>query len=974
MEALEALLLDSVSGDAEKMAAAIREFDDLAAKSVSQLYSAFCEVMLHSTNSKAVSIAVVDLTQLIKQSWDALDENLRDRAVDFVIEFFKVLKECDSYFYAQLLRELSLHVMNVNLWIPLFEEMKGNERTASVVIELLASNEAVPPQEFFQKFMDVSIRYTLDALQGTALYYKCRSIRAVANALNIFPDQYERFIEHFHAIRTEMENSRTMQERDYRQFWTACSILFRSGAIPYEEFEKERYAELILAATDREDLSAETRILPLRSFAKILPYMCGEYLVRIGRMSMDLGALYVKQTGELPSEFVFFYGKCFDCFPHKQIYGVAREMIYNLMESGAEENMIACMCVIKVLVERIPQQVYGDIDFINRHVEQALKQPNPLLIQCACKIISVFSKFLARNLIDVEVFLPATICLLSHPINDVRFSATIALERIFTIAPVPLPNIVKMMFAVADKILDDDKLRFLFLFSEAIEAQMIIEEAEAEQILEFVRRLITSDNEDYLAGALKISVKMLKCTEKLSDTLVPIVAKLLDMGLSSDNIHWRSYATWILGEFLTVDQKLTMELFAKHRDAINSLLQIPDGSFSGTKEHIAIEVSHVNASTSDHPLSDILLDTGMAWLESPISTTTCAALKLLKRGVLYRPNEHVMAMMANVAKTCCQTKDMSVAIRCIKTMGYVVRQAKDDIKAALRALAGQVSMSFIRGEMSVQNNLPPLTTDTDFGLVRELAKQSIFWMDPSKSIQREIYAFSMTVFQRRNVLTMELALQFWSDVLKIHGFLPEEVATIKSVAMECMAIDVNPCLMMNTALVVETLVSQEAITKEEIAPKFHVLVKWWNNCCEIKHRMRSTLSGILSLMLTIIGVFKLPLARFNPVLLTTLLNQVPPDDVRRTAQVASMLAVIFSRDDDIPLEVCIAGATAICRLLMLSDALLMRKRRVTPEVRSQLVAIVNTLRNGHTEVENAITDLVKDNPRKKERLDALLQS
>lgn len=964
-------MLDSVCGDNERMSRAIGEFDSLVEKNVSQLYAAFCELILHSTNSKAVSIALVDLTHLIRISWDKLDESLHNSAPDFVLELFRILKENDSQLFAQLLSEISLHLMDANFWQTLFAQMRGQAKTAPVVIELLASNQCVPPPEFLQIFMKASVSYTLEALKGSVVYYKYRSIRAVANALNIFPDQYEQFTEHFVVLKSEMEKSVTMSESDFEQFWAACVSLFRVGVIPYEEFDEYGYSALILAAARRKDISAEARLIPLGSFSKILPYTSAETLLEIGKLSTELAEQYVTQASDLPLEFVFFYGNCFECFDHQQIYGAAREIVRDLMNSGVEEKMIVSMCIIKVLLEKTPQQIHRDIDFVTTHVENSLKHHNPLLVRIACKIICVFTKFFARNMVDVEVFLPRTVFLLVHPNNDVRFSASLALERLFAITPVRVPHLVQMMFAVSDKIFDTDRLRFLFLFSEAIDVQMIIEDAEAQQIVEFIKHLITSDSEDYLAGALKISIQLLKCTDNLFSTLVPIVSQLLDMGMSSENVHWKNYATWLLGEFLTVDKEITMELFNKHRDTIQALLEMPDASVTATKEHIAIEVSHINARTPDHPFSATLFALGMTWLESPITTTACAALKLLKRGVLYRPNDQVLAMVRMIAKICCQTKDMAVAIRCFKTLGYIVRQTKGDITAECKAIAGQLCMSFLHGELSVQNGLPPLTTDTDFGLVRELAKQSAFWMNPSKQIQREIFAFSMDVFQRQNIVLMELALQFWSDVVKIGGFIPEEVAQIKGIALEMMKEDIHPTLMMNNSLLVETLISHGLVTWEEMEPKFRILIKWWNSCCEIKHKMRSTMSGILILLLTIIGVFELPLSRFKPVFLEAILRQVPPDDVSRTDQVALMLVKIL-KQGNVMLEPCIAFVTAICKLLMCSEAVLIRKRRISPEMRADLISVVNKLRVQHKEVQEAINDFVKDDQGRKDRLAALL--
>ena len=973
MEVLEQLLLDSVSGDQAKMTAAISQFDALVASDVSALYSAFCEIILKSANHAAVSIAIVDLTQLIKSSWDKINAPLRSGIVDFMTQVFKLLRDEDIYIFAQLFYEVSVCcTQDLSVLLPFFENMGESEKASHFLVELLAANVFVPPEPLIQRWMDGTVRFTLGALKGTVSHYKCRAIRAIAMALQICPDQVERFTEHFEILKVEMKNSLTVSDKEYEEFWKSCLVLFESSGMPDEEFEEYGFADLIFAAAERSDIVIEMRLLPLQCFHKVLPYMTDEHLAMIAPLCASMGANYAKQTGDMPTDFVFFYSNCFDYFDHAQIYQGARELIIKLMESGVEENMVVAMCAVHVLIEKVPSQLQRDIDFITTYVENGLRHQYPLLIEISCRIIAAFPKFFATSLVDVGVFLPLIVYLLIHPVDEVRFKAAEALHWIFKISPVPCPMAVKMLFAVADRVRESDQLRFLILFGYAIEAQMMIEDDEAQKLVEFFQKLVTSNCHDRIVGALMIAVKTLKCTDNMADALVPTITKILDEGLGSENLHWRAFAIWVLGEFLKVDKKSTLELFYKHKDAIVSIFEMPDEALAPRKEYLAIEVSHVNATTEDHPLSDIMFDLGKACLENPETSIACSGLKILKRGALYRPDDQIQAMVRLVAEKCCQTKDLALSIRCVKTLGYIVRQARESVRPVCVALAYQVCLSFMRGEMALQNGVPPMGTDINFDLMRELAKQSVFWMDKTNPLQREIVKFSIDTFSRRTVLKVGLAFRFWGDVLKWDGFLPEEVQKIKEFSLSFLVEDINIPLIMQNAYLLQTLVSHGHIEHEDIHSKWTILIKWWNKCSEGKHTMWSALANVQILMLTVLGRYNHPLSTVRPVLIQTILNHIPPDDVQRTDEVVRMLVILF-KQEDIPVASCVAAVRAICRLLICPEAILIRKRKVSPELKQELIAVVDNLRARDEAVQQAIVQFIHENPGRKERLAHFVQ-
>ena len=136
--------------------------------------------------------------------------------------------------------------------------------------------------------------------------------------------------------------------------------------------------------------------------------------------------------------------------------------------------------------------------------------------------------------------------------------------------------------------------------------------------------------------------------------------------------------------------------------------------------------------------------------------------------------------------------------------------------------------------------------------------------------------------------------------------------------------------------------------------------------------MWSALANVQILMLTVLGRYNHPLSTVRPVLIQTILNHIPPDDVQRTDEVVRMLVILF-KQEDIPVASCVAAVRAICRLLICPEAILIRKRKVSPELKQELIAVVDNLRARDEAVQQAIVQFIHENPGRKERLAHFVQ-
>ena len=943
MDQLEALLLDSVSEEADRARTAVSTFDELQKKDPTSLFNAFSAVILESNNPKAVTLAIINLSTLVTASYTELVETKQQEVTTTLLAIYQHLADHDIRYFAHLcVSVLSQFTGNNEVMLGVFGVFETtSQKGLRCTLELLAGLEFMPTHELMSLWFQELLKVTLAALQSETTYYKSLAVRAVAMLLAILPDQVDKMSEHLDLIKGEMKNSLQMTQQEFEWFWKACDRLFATDAVSFEEMTDGGYLELIMSATKREDLVPRLRVLPLHCLNLVFPYMEIADIRTISKFSQDMAALYWRQTHELPFHLIFFYERLFDEFTHSGIFQMMREMINEAMESDDKSLHIVGLCAMKVLMEKIPNYVYTVVGEISAHIETALKSSDPSFIEAGCELLSVFPEIFAKNLADLGQFFPWLVSYMVHPNPSVRFIASEAAYRTLAISRVPCVKAVWMMFQIMDKVDEDDQLRYLSVFAKAIEGQIMVEQDEAMQVVQMVQKLVeNTTNDDYLIGALTVAVKVMRYAECTREALLPIVVELINKGLASDNNYAISACASSLGELLKVDSQMSLKLFTHHKNKLEEIISW-DEKYTQMKQQVLIYLAHVNAVVGDHPLSDKLFDIAVTWLKSQVPDEVISALRMLKRGVLYRPEHQIVSVFRAMAEVCCSTKEMSVACMSVTCMGYMIKNAKGEAKVQCTEIGYQMAIKYFLGELLVLNHIPPLSTDIDLSLMLAFAKETSQLLVSPNDAQRTIFQFSVGVVARQNSIKTELVFYLWTEAVKCNTFLPDEVQYIKDTALSYVVPDLAPELIMSVCYLLTSLVNANLIDWETMQPKFSVIKSWWNRGCELKHKARTTMTSILTLILTIMGNYDSVMDKSDPIILETILQQFPPDDVKHTGQVTEILIKIFDRQNIAP-RVVLAGVKAMTRLLDCSPAALV-KRKVTAEMTERLRTIVKNL-------------------------------
>lgn len=388
------------------------------------------------------------------------------------------------------------------------------------------------------------------------------------------------------------------------------------------------------------------------------------------------------------------------------------------------------------------------------------------------------------------------------------------------------------------------------------------------------------------------------------------------------------------------------------------------------KQQVLIALAHVNAVVGDHPLSEILFGIAVRWLKSPLPSEVMSALRMLKRGVLYRPDDQIVSVFKSIAELCCTTKEMNVACMCVTSMGYMIKKAKGDAKIQCTEIGYQMAIQYFLGELLVLNHIPPLSTDIDISLMVAFVKETSSLLVCPNDAQRSIFRFTVGVVARQNSLKTELVFSLWAEAVKHNAFLPEELQFIKDTALAYLVPDMAPELMDPVCYLMSSIVNANLVDWETMKSKMGVVKLWWNRGCELKHKMLSTMASMLELMLTIIGHYEQLLGTCSPVFVETILQQYPPADVKKTGQLTLAVIKVFGRQD-VPAAIAVVAVKAIIRLLVCSPAVLV-KRKVTPEMKQELMDIVKHLCSLDDEVRKVVREYAAAVPSRMDQLGVFL--
>ncbi|OHT14628.1 hypothetical protein TRFO_14920 [Tritrichomonas foetus] len=1013
---LETLLLDSISGDNEKMQASYHVFME-ALKEKDTFIPMFFSLLLNSSNSLAKNVALTTVSNIIKSSWPEFSSEMQNLIVNFIFNYRNFVTEENLRFFCCLVQAVDFHIFdntelhlsfmklfsnsnnshlhqNVEISDHMSSETNSSKNEGNIsnpvdiklyyhyLIEMLLSFNGENGIGDIAKQIDPTLQVIMYCLNEEMLYYQACGIKATGIILDLYPDQYHRLESHVLRILEIAKNTISMPELDFLMIWRNIGSLMQIE--PPEAFPLNEFFEIAFeAALKRTDICSEDRLCPLLSFRRNLEYLDRTAVKKIAQLSIEIATDYVIRVHYLPTAFLFFYDTCFKLFPHNFIYEYVRKIIAQKISSNEYASHIIALCLIKSLVEYLPHQIFNDIKMVTNCVESALKQQDVLFLSAACQIIASFHVSFMWNLVDPEFFLNLTIPLLVHENADVRVSAYEAVTRIYDIAMIPCRGSVSMILLLNDKIDETSKWRYLKLLSIAVKKQKFIEKEEAQKLEEFLIALFESNLPSNYTGAITVAIQLMIISENSikNQILYNHVLTTLENLLQSDNLEFCFHGIHELGNWIQLTQDLTLlEKTITTYKSFERVLNLDIRNDTLLKALALYKVAFIDSMTPNHPFIERLLNEVMPLVESDSSIGVLTSVRVLKYVTLYLSPENAFATFNAIGTACVQTKEISIACKCYKAMAYVVKNCSSEIEQVILPTANHMCELYAKGELSVLEGVPPMSSDSDITLmynsmmlfialfhIRETTFGNISdnvqnnmndLFVQTFNVRRFVFNELFCIYKKGNNMLNEMILYVFSTAIHSDVLTENEITILCQIADHLLFNDLHVVLIMSAAMLLSNLIIKNRISWESLNTRISVLAEWWNRCKNERHKLRGTFSSISLLVWQISFHFK----RTDLPLIEESFEEFPPSHMARCPTMASVLVSFLEECfDDVPVNIKRVAAVSICRLLI-RPRLELHKRGVPEPIIVKLEQVLHRLRTSDESVQQAVHEFINEVP------------
>ena len=950
---LENLLIDSISGDNEKMQASLNIFNE-AAKEPEKLIDVFTSLISNSTNSEAVKAAMIIFVKLLQNVFSEISDESREKVVDFIVHYKEKVDRTNLKLFTHIVQVVEFYYyknpeMNLKLLL-LFHETDLETR---FLIEIIISFNGMNGIAEITKDIEYVLKVTLDALHDPDVYYQACGIRAVTILFSLYPDQYPALQNHINKILEIAKESPKLPDSDFKIVWRNIGELLQKIDPDYE-FPMGQFVDLIFAATERKDICPEDRLCPLLSFRKNLEYLDKEIVRKIALQSIAIAIDYVNSVHQLPTSFLFFYDSIFNIFPHSYIYNYVSKIVNDLITSGDFAKQIVALCLIKSLVEFLPHYVFNDIKLVNFVTEGALKSEDWLFICAGCQIVASFHVFFMWNLVDPELFINLTIPLMVHPHPDVRECAYLATTKIYDISLIPFKCSLIQILSQAEKIHEEDFLRYLHFIALVIKKQSYISDEELATIREFTMKLFDTSNEVALCGGLTILTRLMASNE--SDAKDPVIIEkvvtTLQKLFQSDNVLVVYHGIRELAKWIQISHDFT--LLEQNTGKIDEILNLDISSEALIKSLTLQKVASIDFMTPNHPFIEKLLNAALPFIESDSTLFVLTAIKVLQKVALSLAPEAASPVFNAIAKACIDTKSSFVAEKCYKVMSYILKYASPETRSAIKPAAIHMCEVYFKGELHVLDGVPPLSSDSQIPLMFSSMSLFIETFDERYEAHNFMFNELFSIYKKGNILQNELIIYVSSFAIEKNILTEPEKIYLKKRAISLLKENLHIVLLMSESMLLTSLITKGLIEWDIISSHFNIFVSWWNRCHSEKHKMRATFTTLAILIWTIASYYKTT----DIPILEDSLEEFPPSNMLKISSAIDLItSTIDGNFNNISDNLKKLASISILRIFSrpLSE---LHRNDVSENQLVKLDSLINRLRNKNKVIQDAINEFI----------------
>lgn len=905
------------------------------------------------------------------------------------------------------------------------EQYKRRCLKSHFMIEMLCNFDGLLGINEIAKNLEASIHCVNLSLNDENVYYQSLGIKAVSLLIELYPSQVDQFNDHITRMIEIARDSLQMEDMDFQIIWKSFSCFFdvqSTECMNRVSFLLKDFLSIIFAAVSRTDILPESRMCPLWSFRRNLEYLEPDLLVKIAYLSIDIATENVRLLHQLCYSYIF-YDECFNTFPHVNLYELSRKILFELIASDDFAKKITALCLIKLIIIHLPHQVYTDIKTITKLTEEALKQEDDLYLEAGCEIVSSFYYFFTWNLVDLSLFLPLTVPLLVHSSSNVREVAYSAVENIFCISYIPNHSCVSLILEQMPKVIDIDNYRYLKLLSISIKNHGYFEPEESSVIESTVLPLLDSEDPGTLCGGLQIAMKLMQfcegsrksLLEKARETIDKLIlntddSKFVYLGIAElvhyfkminnykqDKYKLRNALTnhsvnlsKSYGMKSNIQNSDVEETVSKYSEKIHFMLNLDSKEEALLKTLVLPKIAYIDSILVDHPYFESLLSEAMPFFEMEAPNYVISALKVLKKITPIMTEENAFAAFNAIGTACVKTKEVVVACEAYSVMGYIIRYSSPEIRKAVLPAAHHMCSLYVKGELSVLDGMPPLTTDFDVSLMYATMQLFISLFFEKTESQEVVIKELFSIYnEHKNLLTNEMILYVFSRALACDILSSEQQEELYQLTLSLLVEDQDFVLMMSTSNLVSVFLHKQFFDMETFDPILKVLVEWWSRMKSERHQLRSTYSIMAMLFWEIAYHFKLidKLLNIFPnqssensnelsLFEETFVIQYPPDNLSRLENMTKILIQIFNDEqckksimehDNLPKIITVA----ICKLLIRPKIDLLT-RGVTKEMTESVQEILTFIRSNKPEVTEVITDFIGEIPSRRTILQKFL--
>lgn len=974
---LEQILLDSISGDNEKIQGALSLYQELEEDFLSMIENLF-DLVMNTTNAHVRSISLINIAGLISRNIKTLSKEKINEISQKLVKIYQLIEGNDLHYYASIILSMtSIDIQNddgilITFFKQLNEETPNSQKLHELTLEIVGSYRENPNPAYLAQFYESYRSILMYGFQHENLYYHALSIKVIATMIDFFPDQVENFEDFFAYILEDAKRTLSCSEKDYIDIWLSIGILFSSFEAGPDLIQP--YIPIVFEAGRKLDIRPEMRQYAYLALETCISELDTDNIHKIMFDSLQNSVDFVEQVHELPTNLFRMYEVYFRCFEHQKVYTILKNMILELREGNIFSKEIVAFSLVKLIVDKVPNQVYTEIDLVIENVDYCLEQEDLLFKQIGCQIITTFGSYFAWNLIDVEHFIPSVIPLLVHAHPDVRQAAYDATHRIIDITLVPLPLLVKRMLVIVNQVNSYDILPYLLLLSKAILAELTFSRDDAFVISNFSISLMEKDDFETVYGAINIAQSIISVHECVYETLIGPLLISIEKCLQNEEriVHFFGIST--LYPLFKIAPEQARELFEKYQDNITSVFDLDDVKCAWIKQQANMKIASIVAVCPevDPLIISKLCEIGSQWLESNDHPFIAAGIKILKKVARALPADDAIMIYKAIANICVRTTSMPIACKAIKANLHMLKHSTGDVKVEMLKIGYQMSEHYINGDLAVMEGVPPMTTDIDFKFMYVYGRETAELFALQNPISHMIVNFAANVWQRGNSLKNELIMNVWASALQHNVLNEEEIAYIKNITLTQLLIEEVPSeLLLYGSQLIGALLEQDYIEWEVIEQKIPIIVSWYERCKNKKHKMRSTLTNIVALIWKISFHFKAR-NKFSDLVMQTL-KDFPPDDITRTVDMCKLILRSYhSQEFPITKEFTPLLCLRVARLLD-TPSLVLKKKGVPDSMIQDFIDHLHKYRKQQPEVQAALNKFILKTEERKERLQQFLE-